>query len=1235
MSSRLAGAFAGAFLYAAVCLAVEPGNLYVRPVVLAGNLPDVAECHDILTQEILDSVNAAGVDPEETFEKWRRDHRNMMEASPAIECASKLWNALHRRGGLFNVAAVPMDANYLGLQSSDLAAQQQFHTFAASIGSNLDPAGGVQTYQGEVQLAFNPNNPLQIVAGANTFYRDPDPGCQSPKGGSSKTFGTQALYGSSDGGATWIHRCAPWPSAVNGGLNGASAYFGSDPAVAWDSSGRAYAVYMLISQTNGGSSGASIVAVRSTDVGATWTYLGTIVNNIGSSSNFDDKEFVAVDQSPGPSSTLSHPGRIYVIWDENNVERVAHSDDGATWTTVVLPAPGFGQYDVGSDVKVGPDGTVYVIWNRLVFSGNTQTGEGTVFSKSVDGGTTWSSPVTVAMHALLSFGTNNTPPAQEARGVNSFGSLSLDSNSASAYSGRLYVAYPDFPTGTTSGTDTNVYVARSTSGGASWSSPVKVNDDAGTATQFFPWAAVDPNDGTLNVAWYDTRLDAGNRKAQFFYSRSSDGGASFESNLIVTDSGGTVWTNAVNYSDENTTDNAGRNANQYGDYSGVIAVNRQVHPLWTDSRQFYPAAGDTRLEDMATATITNCSAPTSIAAPAVSVGPSCGTPTVVVTWSAPAGWGTNATSGTYSVYRSTTSTFPGGSPIASGLSATNYSDTTGIGGTTYYYFVSAKNNCPGTALTPMSTNTAASAAIAFPTVSSPPTATVSGDATICAGSSTVISAALTGTAPWIVSWSDGAIQTGVATSPATRLVSPSSTTTYSVTSLSDANCVGSAGGSAMVTVNSAPATPTINAGGATTFCTGGSVTLTSSSASGNQWRLNGNPIGGATNQSYNATASGSYTVTVTGGNSCTATSAATVVTVNPLPPTPTITPSGSTTACNGGTVGLTSSSGSGNQWLLNGNPIGGATNASYTATATGSYSVQVTVNGCSATSSPVQVNISSAITVNPTTVPSGVMNTFYTTTFSTAGGSGAMTFGATGTLPNGVTLSGNTLSGTPTEAGASFPITITATDANGCSGSRAYTLVIALPAGSTPGALIATASSTTQVSLIWIPVASTNHYEVTRSSGGGAPVTIASPVTNTLTDPTVLSPSTTYVYRVRAIDNSSIASPYSTPDIATTILFTNDPLVTNTTTVKAAHLTELRTAVNAARAAGGLSAATFTDPSPSGVAIKATHILELRTALDAARSAIGVPSISYANTLVAGSTPVRAVDVTELRNGVK
>src|SRR6185369_7085572 len=102
----------------------------------------------------------------------------------------------------------------------------------------------------------------------------------------------------------------------------------------------------------------------------------------------------------------------------------------------------------------------------------------------------------------------------------------------------------------------------------------------------------------------------------------------------------------------------------------------------------------------------------------------------------------------------------------------------------------------------------------------------------------------------------------------------------------------------LITVNPAPATPTISAGGPTTFCAGGSVTLTSSSPSGNQWSLDGNPISSATSQQYVATASGNYTVQVTNG-CASAASAVTTVTVNPAPATPTITAGGPISFCAG------------------------------------------------------------------------------------------------------------------------------------------------------------------------------------------------------------------------------------------------------------------------------------------------------------------------------------------------
>ncbi|HKS26160.1 MAG TPA: lamin tail domain-containing protein [Thermoanaerobaculia bacterium] len=217
------------------------------------------------------------------------------------------------------------------------------------------------------------------------------------------------------------------------------------------------------------------------------------------------------------------------------------------------------------------------------------------------------------------------------------------------------------------------------------------------------------------------------------------------------------------------------------------------------------------------------------------------------------------------------------------------------------------------------------------------------------------------------SWSGPNGFTAAVRNPSIGGATAAATGTYSVT-ITNSGCIYNA--STNATVNAA-VTPTINPGGPTTFCAGGSVLLTSSSASGNQWKLNGSPIGGATNQAFSASASGSYTVTVTDGNGCSATSAPTSVTVNPLPPTPTITPGGPTTFCQGGSVTLTSSAASGNQWKLNGSPIGGATGTTYPATASGSYTVTVTDgNGCSATSAPTSVTVNPT-PATPTITPNG------------------------------------------------------------------------------------------------------------------------------------------------------------------------------------------------------------------------------------------------------------------------
>src|SRR5262249_35319482 len=92
------------------------------------------------------------------------------------------------------------------------------------------------------------------------------------------------------------------------------------------------------------------------------------------------------------------------------------------------------------------------------------------------------------------------------------------------------------------------------------------------------------------------------------------------------------------------------------------------------------------------------------------------------------------------------------------------------------------------------------------TVNAKPTANVSGSTSICPGGSATLSVALTGAAPWAILWADGFTQSAIASSPVTRTVMPSSTTTYSVSSVSDANgCTNNGGTSATITVNSPPA----------------------------------------------------------------------------------------------------------------------------------------------------------------------------------------------------------------------------------------------------------------------------------------------------------------------------------------------------------------------------------------------------------------------------------------------
>ena len=126
-----------------------------------------------------------------------------------------------------------------------------------------------------------------------------------------------------------------------------------------------------------------------------------------------------------------------------------------------------------------------------------------------------------------------------------------------------------------------------------------------------------------------------------------------------------------------------------------------------------------------------------------------------------------------------------------------------------------------------------------------------------------------------------------------------------------------------------------------------------------------------------------------------------------------------------------------NTGILSGTPTAGGS-STFTLYATDS------AGACAGTLEYTLV-ICAPITVAPATLPGGNLGLPYSAAVSATGGVGPYTYAVTaGALPAGVTLDPLTgiLSGTPT-AGGDFSVTITATDANGCTGSTAYTVTFA------------------------------------------------------------------------------------------------------------------------------------------------------------------------------------------------
>lgn len=287
---------------------------------------------------------------------------------------------------------------------------------------------------------------------------------------------------------------------------------------------------------------------RSLDGGKTWEADHIPVSELPTQPGipFEDKPYIIADNGNGP-----HAGNLYIGWTrwtltDSQMLFTRSTDGGKTWSKPIEidDHPGLPRDDNGAlegfDAAVAADSTVYAIWSNE---------EGIVLTSSHDGGASFSRPHLILHTAPIMFAIDTLERA------NGFPQISVDPRSE-----RLYVTWSDYRNG-----DLDVFCASSSDKGKTWSQPVRVNNDPvhNGAEQFFQWSAVDPADGSVDVLFYDRRSDPQNRKQIVVLARSTDGGHTF-----------------ANYA---WTDNAFEAGGVFfGDYTGLAAFGGRVYGVWTE-----------------------------------------------------------------------------------------------------------------------------------------------------------------------------------------------------------------------------------------------------------------------------------------------------------------------------------------------------------------------------------------------------------------------------------------------------------------------------------------------------------------------------------------------------------------------------------------------------------------------------------------------------------------------------
>src|SRR5437867_1573248 len=225
-----------------------------------------------------------------------------------------------------------------------------------------------------------------------------------------------------------------------------------------------------------------------------------------------------------PAIAVGPRGTVYAVWDDprdepdgaNSIYFSRSVDGGLTWSTpnvrVSLWSEG---HQEDPSIAVDSEGTIFVVWR----GGTTRVIDVWV-ARSTDMGATWSLPSKVNdVSGFVQISKSYGP------------TIAVDAE------GRVYVAWMDWRNSLPDNVNPvianpDIYVARSIDGALSWGPNVRVNDDVGTTEQIGdPAMAVDAS-GAVYIAWQDRRDD---ERGDIYASRSDDGGATWSANVRVND----------------------------------------------------------------------------------------------------------------------------------------------------------------------------------------------------------------------------------------------------------------------------------------------------------------------------------------------------------------------------------------------------------------------------------------------------------------------------------------------------------------------------------------------------------------------------------------------------------------------------------------------------------------------------------------------------------------------------